>query len=268
MSFFKQLHPLSVLINLHPTGMREQTKQYTCVSILLSVPTTKASLSQGHRHEQGSMCSISPLPGQRLFLTFQNYSLDLSRLVCPCSTVATGTCMSAATRETESQGHSGSCQDKTRKALLSARSSLFLPTQQHWDLHCPAQPAPPPPAFACLTPSYQPQLPLVATRQSGAPQQGHNSTPAPCAPHGCVAVPGLSQLRDITVCDKESNAGMKKKGRQRGDNTKQFQVGRTSVSDSLRYLPANHCVICPREDFRKARKISILHSLKATSTPL
>lgn len=145
---------------------------------------------------------------------------------------------------------------------------LFLPTQQHWDLHCSAQPAPPPPAFACLTPSYQPQLPLVATRQSGAPQQGHNSTPAARAPRGCVAVPGLSQLRDITVCDKESNAGMKKKGRQRGDNTKQFQVGRTSVSDSLRYLPAHHCVIFPREDFRKARKISILHSLKATSTPL
>lgn len=60
---------------------------------------------------------------------------------------------------------------------------------------------------------------------------------------------------------------MKRKGRQWGDKTKQFQVGRTSVSDSLLCLPANHCVIFPREDFRKARKISILHSPEATCTP-
>lgn len=151
--------------------------------------------------------------------------------------------MGAATRETESQGHSGSCRDKTQKALLSARS---LPAPNS----CPPSTGtftalPPPTTFACLTLSYQPQLPLDATRQSGAPQQGHNSTPAARAPRGCMAVPGLTQLHYITLCDKESNASMKRKGRQRGDNTKRFQVGRTSASDSLLYLPANHCVIFP-----------------------
>lgn len=176
--------------------------------------------------------------------------------------------MSATTRETEWQGHSGCCWDETRKALLSARSlpaSFFVPTQQHWDLRRSAQPVPPPTAFACLAPSALPQLPLGATRPSGAPRRGQCSTPAALLR---VAVPGLTQLHQLTVCDEESDASTRRKGRQRGDNAEQFQVGRTSVSDSLLYLPANHCVIFPREDFRKARKTSILHSPKATSTPL
>lgn len=193
---------------------------------------------------------------------FQNYSLDLSRLVCPCSAAATGTCMSAATRETESQGHSGSCRDKTRKALLLARS-LPVPTS------CPPSSTE---TFTAL-PNLchlllQSHASLPPTDATCSWELRSKDTTARLLPALRAAVPGLSQLHCVTVCDKESNTSMKRKGRQRGDNAKPFQVGRTSVSDSLLYLPANHCVIFPREDFRKARKISILHSPKATSTPL
>lgn len=153
----------------------------------------------------------------------------------------------------------------TRLGRHCSCPGAFLPLPAALGLDCSVQHIPPLTPFTCLTPSYQPQLPL-ATQQSGAPQQGHRSTAA-CV-HSCVAVPGLSQLHYVTVCDKESSASMKRKGRQRGDNTEQLQVGCASDSDSLLYFPADHCVISPREDFRKAGKISILHSPKATFTLL
>lgn len=75
-------------------------------------------------HEDTDMSRVACARSQEspcLFCTFQNYPLDPSELVCPCSAAAR-TCMSAAARETESQGHSGSCRDMTRKALPLARS--------------------------------------------------------------------------------------------------------------------------------------------------